>query len=61
MCHELWTRRGKRREERFDEELRHLVDVERPRPERPRPVVEHEADEERKDPERVRVEAGTPS
>ena len=61
MCHEYWTRREKRREERFDEELRHLVDEERPRPERPTPVVEREADEGRKDPERVRVEAGTPS
>jgi hypothetical protein len=61
MCHEFWTRRQRRREERFDEELRHLVDEEGRRPERPTPVVEHEADEERKDPERVRVEAGTPS
>ena len=61
MCHEFWTRREKRREERFDEELRHLVDEERPRPERPMPVVERKADDEAKDPERVRVEAGTAS
>jgi hypothetical protein len=61
MCHESWMRREKRREERFDEELRRLVDEERRRPERPTPVVEREADEEPKDPERVRVEAGTPS
>jgi hypothetical protein len=61
MCHEFWTRRERRREERFDEELRHLVDEERPRRARPTPVVEHEADEEPKDPERVRVEAGAHS
>ena len=61
MCHEYWMRRGKRREERFDEEFRRLVDDERRRPERPTPVVEHEADEEPKDPERVRVEAGAHS
>ncbi len=61
MCHEVWTRREKRREERFDQELRRLVDEERRRPARPTPVVEHEADEERKDPERVRAEAGTAS
>ena len=61
MCHEYWTRGGRRRDERFDEELRHLVDEEHRRPERPTPVVEREADEEPQDPERVRVEAGTPS
>jgi hypothetical protein len=61
MCHEFWTRRDKRREERLDEELRYLVDEERRRPERPTPVVEHEADEDPKDPERVRVEAGARS
>ena len=61
MCHELWTRRQIRREHRFDEEFRRLVDEEPPRPERPTPVVEHEAGQEPKDPERVRVEAGTPS
>jgi hypothetical protein len=61
MCHEYWTRRERRREERFDEELMHLVDEERRRPERPTPVVEREAEEEPQDPERVRVEAGTRS
>jgi hypothetical protein len=61
MCHEYWTRRERRREQRFDEELRHLVDEERRRPERPTPVVEREADGEPQDPERVRVEAGTRS
>jgi hypothetical protein len=54
-------RRESRREERFDEELRHLLDEERPRPEPRAPVVEHERDEEPSDPERVRVEAGTRS
>jgi hypothetical protein len=59
MCHERWIRRERRREQRFDEEFRRLIDDERPRPERPAPVVEHERDEERSDPEPVRVEAGT--
>jgi hypothetical protein len=59
MCHERWIRRERRREQRFDEEFRRLIDDERPRPERPAPVVEHERDEERSDPEAVRVEAGT--
>jgi hypothetical protein len=58
MCHERWIRRERRREQRFDEEFRRLIDEERPRPERPAPVVEHERDEP-SDPERVRVEAGT--
>jgi hypothetical protein len=53
-----WKRR---REERFDEEIRYLLDEERARPERPQPVVEHEPAEEPTDPERVRVEAGTRS
>jgi hypothetical protein len=61
MCHERWMRRESRREERFDEELRHLLDEERPRPEPRASVVEHERDEEPSDPERVRVEAGTRS
>jgi hypothetical protein len=61
MCHERWMRRKKWRDERFDEEFRRLLDEERPRPERPAPVVARERDEERRDPERVRVEAGTGS
>jgi len=61
MCHERWMRRERRREERLDEELRHLVDEERSHPERPEPVVEKERDEEPRDRERVRVEAGTRS
>jgi hypothetical protein len=59
MCHERWMRRERRREQRFDEEFRRLIDEERPRPERPAPVVEHERDEQPGDPEPVRVEAGT--
>jgi hypothetical protein len=61
MCYERWTRRERRREERFDEELRHVLDEEPTRPEPRAPVVEHERDEEPRDPERVRVEAGTRS
>jgi hypothetical protein len=61
MCGERWMGWKRRREERFDEELRYLLDVERARPERPQPVVERERAEEPKDPERVRVEAGTRS
>jgi hypothetical protein len=62
MCNERWLRRRQRREERFDEELRYLIDEERPSRERPTPVVlEHEQDEEPRDPERVRVEAGARS
>jgi hypothetical protein len=61
MCDERWMRRQRRREEPFDEELRHLIDEERPRPEPRAPVVEHERDEARRDPERVRVEADTHS
>jgi hypothetical protein len=61
MCHERWIRRKGWREERFDEELRYLLDEERARPERPQPVVEREQAEEPTDPERVRVEAGTRS
>ena len=61
MCYERWMRRKTRREERLDDELRHLLDEEHPRPEPREPVVEHERDEEPRDPERVRVEAGTRS
>ena len=57
MCHERWMRRDRSREERFDEELRYLIDEEqRRRP--PVPVVEHERDEEPADPDPVRVESG---
>ena len=57
MCHEWWSRREKRREERFDEGLRYLLDEERGRSE-PTPVVEYE-DKEPVEPERVRVESGS--
>jgi hypothetical protein len=43
MCHERWFRR-EQREERFEEELRFLLDRERERRERPTPVVERETD-----------------
>jgi hypothetical protein len=59
MCHERWMRRERRREERFDEELRDLVD-ERERTEPPTPVVEHDRDEQPADPDRPRVETVTP-
>jgi hypothetical protein len=59
MCHERWMRRERRREERFDEELRYLVD-ERERREPPTPVVEHDRDERPADPDRPRVETVTP-
>jgi hypothetical protein len=58
MCHERWTRREKRREERFDEELRFLLDEERERS-GPAPIVEREQDEAPTDPERPAVEAVT--
>jgi hypothetical protein len=59
MCYEQWMGRERRREERVDEELRHLIDEERARPQPPQPVVESEQDTEPSYPERVRVEAGT--
>jgi hypothetical protein len=58
MCHERWTRRERQREERFDEELRYLLD-ERERSEPPTPVVERVRPEEPADRERLRVEAAT--
>jgi hypothetical protein len=58
MCHERWTRRERQREQRFDEELRYLLD-ERERSEPPTPVVERVRPEEPADPERLRVEAAT--
>jgi hypothetical protein len=59
MCHERWMRRERRREERFDEELRYLFD-ERERSEPPAPVVEVDRDEGPREPDRPRVEVGTP-
>jgi hypothetical protein len=59
MCHERWMRRERRREERFDEELRYLFD-ERERQEPPTPVVEADRDEQPTEAERPPVEAGTP-
>ena len=61
MCHGQWIRRERRREERFDTELRHLIEEERPRPSRPIPVVENERGKEPSEPELVRIEAGTRS
>jgi hypothetical protein len=58
MCHDWMMRRSRRREDRMDEELRYLIDEERPRPEPRAPVAERDRDEEPRDPERVRVEAG---
>jgi hypothetical protein len=55
MCHEWWTRREMRREERIDEELRYLLDEEERRA--PTPLVEQER--EPADPERPVVEAAT--
>jgi hypothetical protein len=57
MCHDSWTRREKRHEERLDEELHDLLDEERRGFEPPAPVVEHERDAVPVDPERVGVEA----
>jgi hypothetical protein len=59
MCHDWWERRERRREEKFDEELRYLLDEERERS-RPFPVVEHERDEEPADPEQRPVEVTRP-
>ena len=56
MCHERWMRRQRRREERFDEELRYLFD-EADRQEPPAPVVEHDQDEQPAPDERPLVEA----
>ena len=58
MCHEYWTRRDRRREEQFDDELRYLLDEERKRT-APAPVVERERDEEPADREPAPVEAAT--
>ena len=58
MCHDWWSRRDKRREERFEEELRYLLDEDPVRPPRGVPVVEHEPEQEPAEPERLGVEAG---
>jgi hypothetical protein len=58
MCHEQWMRGGRRREERFDEELRYLINVERTRKEPRAPVLDRDRDKEPSDPKRVRIEAG---
>lgn len=58
MCNDWLTRRERRREERFDEQLRYLLD-EREHSEPPTPVVESERYEELTDPDRPGVEAGT--
>ena len=58
MCHERWMRRERRREERFDEELRYLFD-ERERSEPPVPVIEHDREDDPADGDRPPVEAFT--
>jgi hypothetical protein len=56
MCHEWWHRREMRRQERFDEEVKYLLDEERKRAEPSAPVADHERDEEPLKPERLEVE-----
>ena len=58
MCHEWFMRRERRQreEERFDEELRYLLD-DRRETEPPMPVVEHESDEDFEEAERPPVRA----
>jgi hypothetical protein len=58
MCHDLWMRWERRSEERFEEELRYLLDEREPS-EPPDPVLECERDEEPTAPKRLGVEAGT--
>jgi hypothetical protein len=58
MCHDRWMHRERRRHERFDEELRHLLDEEERRP-RPTPIAERERDEEPAERERPPVETVT--
>jgi hypothetical protein len=43
MCHDRWFRR-RERDERFEDELRFLLDRERERSEPTTPVVEHDPD-----------------
>jgi len=56
MCHDWFLRRDRRRDERFDEELRYLLD-EREESEPPTPVVEHDPEETPVEPERLGVKA----
>ena len=56
MCHDWWERRERRREERFDTELRYLLDEERRDFESPAPVVEHDIEAQPAGPERAEVE-----
>jgi hypothetical protein len=58
MCHDRWMHWEKRRQERFDEELRYLLDEEQERS-RPTPIAEQERDEEPVDGEVPPVEAVT--
>jgi hypothetical protein len=58
VCNDWWVRRESRREERFDEELRYLLD-EREHSEPLAPVVEDERDEAATGPQRLGVEAST--
>ena len=58
MCNDWWMRRERRREERFDEELRYLVD-ESEHSQAPAPVAEYERDEDPMDLEQLGIEAGT--
>ena len=58
MCHDTWLRRERRRDERFQEDLRYLLD-EHERTEPPAPVVKYEREEAPTDPARLGVEAGT--
>jgi hypothetical protein len=60
MCYERWMRREKRHEERFDVELRHLLDEKRAHHEPPQPVIKREHEDSRR-PKRERVKAGTSS
>jgi hypothetical protein len=57
MCHEWWHRRETQRRERFDEEVKYLLDEERKRSEPSPPVADYEWDEEPLKPERLEVEA----
>ena len=57
MCQDWWTRRQRRREDGFDQEVRYLFDEERRDFEPAAPVVEHERGAEPAGPERDGVEA----
>ena len=58
MCHDGWMRGERQRDERFEEELRYLLD-ERQRPEPPTPVAERERDERPAEDPPFSVELGT--